>query len=48
MNDHTPDCRIHDDGSCCDCGFVAAADPTGCLAIKAKAWHNPAPEAEPE
>lgn len=20
---HTSDCRIHDDGSCCDCGYVA-------------------------
>lgn len=24
MDNHTTDCRIHDDGSCCDCGVIAA------------------------
>lgn len=26
MNEHTTDCRIHDDGSCCDCGLIAQED----------------------
>lgn len=22
MEEHTDDCRIYDDGSCCDCGYI--------------------------
>jgi hypothetical protein len=28
MNEHTSDCRIHDDGSCCDCGLIASQAAT--------------------
>jgi hypothetical protein len=26
MNEHTSDCKIHDDGSCCDCGVIESKE----------------------